>query len=786
MKYIRTPKSFLNYDYLNESMFYISNDFKDKLKSIDSPISKELLSVVQTDVKPDMTFIKNSDKEGFVEFTQIDNAIRNLEKSGKNLTEFVDEDTGEIGKFDLKTKKWLNEDGEEVKPKANFDQLIQLISKEVKTKNQLKIGKLINKIFPGKFKDKEVEDFVNKFKSESESSDKFDIVKGEDIAYWYDCRNYIYSIKGVLNSSCMKNMNEEVFDIYTSNPDVCRMVILKNEDDELIGRALVWKVNLSEGDIDFNPQLVDVKYFMDRIYHTEDSDVERFKKLAQSKGWAYKAQQSFLNLTEIIYNGKPYEVTMEVNVKPVRYDRYPYMDTFASYDPDDGILVNLEQSCFLIEGEFEISTRGEEGYAEGEGGVWSEWHGENIDDYDVTYSERLSTYIRGDVAVSLKVDGWEDFMPRDHPDVIYNNNMDEWLYKPNTLYSERDDEYYPTNESFEAITEIGSSGEAKRTSFVWEEDLNIDYLDFEDNIPSKYLKYFESEWEGLDYISKDLLTKDKDDNFIPKILAIRTYEVDDNVWLSEPDAFLLKGINLKGRKLQFDSQVEDKITYFKRFWKDKNIVKIITQAEKRISGEEEKELLEEYMNDENTLYHLQDFYYRLSGDTEGVKYTTVEESKKLDFTTLPQPKSSKGPLMSQEKPYVHGQDNYKAKGYETTKWSFEDERKGWSKLGLKKFKDFTKTNEGNFLNKIEDMFSDNLSEDDKVFKDILDNFDEVNIIGNKYKYKSFEYNGEFFHIDPQWDVTKMIYYYDNDGKSKSFKSDRYIGDLIRKYDNNYK
>jgi hypothetical protein len=572
MRYLNTHTEF---DLLKESMFYVSKDFKDKIQNIDSPITDALLSVIGTDVKPNMTFIKNSDKEGFVEFTQIDNAIRNLEKSGKNLTEFVDEDTGEIGKFDLKTKKWLNEDGEEVKPKANFDQLIQLISKEVKTKNQLKIGKLINKIFPGKFKDKEVEDFVNKFKSESESSDKFDIVKGEDIAYWYDCRNYIYSIKGVLNSSCMKNMNEEVFDIYTSNPDVCRMVILKNEDDELIGRALVWKVNLSEDDIDFNPQLVDVKYFMDRIYHTEDSDVERFKKLAQSKGWAYKAQQSFLNLTEIIYNGKPYEVTMEVNVKPVRYDRYPYMDTFASYDPYDGILVNLEQSCFLIEGEFEISTRGEEGYAEGEGGVWSEWHGDTIPGEDAIYSEQLNDWIyeMESIYIEHSTSGKSGYYPNTYDDIIYDDISKIHIHMDDAVYSEYIGEYYYIENTILVIMYVDKYGKVVEESYVHNEEEDVIHT----YTLEKY-NWFEKvnevkKWDDYNGIIDNLMVEDYENDDIPQFLEVESYDIsdgDDEEWLTLTDSFLLgkveKEYDFTSMPKIFPKRTESTFEYFERVW----------------------------------------------------------------------------------------------------------------------------------------------------------------------------------------------------------------------------
>jgi hypothetical protein len=60
--------------------------------------------------------------------------------------------------------------------------------------------------------------------------------------------------------------------------------------------------------------------------------------------------------------------------------------------------------------------------------------------------------------------------------------------------------------------------------------------------------------------------------------------------------------------------------------------------------------------------------------------------KFLDYTTLPQPKASKGPLMSQDKPFVHGQDNMRSSSHQPTQWSFEEERRGWK--NIKEFKEF--------------------------------------------------------------------------------------------------
>jgi hypothetical protein len=69
----------------------------------------------------------------------------------------------------------------------------------------------------------------------------FEIVEGDEIAKWYRYENYAEN-KGTLGNSCMRDKRDSFFEIYTKNPEVCRMLILK-EDDKILGRALIWKLN---------------------------------------------------------------------------------------------------------------------------------------------------------------------------------------------------------------------------------------------------------------------------------------------------------------------------------------------------------------------------------------------------------------------------------------------------------------------------------------------------------------------------------------------------------------
>ena len=95
------------------------------------------------------------------------------------------------------------------------------------------------------------------------------MVQGESIAYWYNYKNYL-DRSGSLGNSCMSNVDDEYFDIYMSNSDVCKLLILKSQENpnKIVGRALLWTLTGGE------------KY-LDRIYTIKDSDIELFKDYAK-------------------------------------------------------------------------------------------------------------------------------------------------------------------------------------------------------------------------------------------------------------------------------------------------------------------------------------------------------------------------------------------------------------------------------------------------------------------------------------------------------------------------
>jgi hypothetical protein len=204
-------------------------------------------------------------------------------------------------------------------------------------RGEVKIGRFVNKlidIYKKSGNDQSiidgvtaaaVEKFVNAYTArilfEENAFSRFEIVKGEEIKKWYHESNYAGQ-GGQLNSSCMRfGRCQDFFKIYTENPEVCQLLILKDETGKKIeGRALLWTT-------------VDGKKFMDRIYTTKDSLVKLFAKWAEDNSYINKGQETHNYRTPLLD-------TIIVQVKPKLYPKYPYMDTLIDYVPDKGILCN--------------------------------------------------------------------------------------------------------------------------------------------------------------------------------------------------------------------------------------------------------------------------------------------------------------------------------------------------------------------------------------------------------------------------------------------------------------
>ena len=170
---------------------------------------------------------------------------------------------------------------------------------------------------------------------------QFDIVSGNDIAYWYNDDNYS-SGGGTLNSSCMSCVNPSYFDIYCNNDNVSLVILyddngemdLRGYKSDLIkGRALLWTCEIDG----------EKAKFMDRIYTKLGSDIELFKEFAEKNGWWYKESQTMEPLESITNGSLIKNATIVARLDDVDHEYYPYMDTMCYISVGLGIVTNNDE-----------------------------------------------------------------------------------------------------------------------------------------------------------------------------------------------------------------------------------------------------------------------------------------------------------------------------------------------------------------------------------------------------------------------------------------------------------
>jgi len=332
-----------------EAEIQYQQDFIDILHRIKSPIAEELINLIGKDLKVTTNFLGIGDKEDEVTFFAPNNKqikyqildpghtygsytdlFRDRGLEGEyypSLPQFttgqvvhIYEPTDPLNQTGKRIAHFVSDDG-----KNCFIWMNALREIPAGKPQRSSIGRITRRILDiadKKFPDKELEDFVNQFKNQinikKNRSLLFKIVEGDDIKHFYHRDNYDNTKEGTLQQSCMRYPKcQDFFGIYTENPQVCKLLILRSPDDEdlIIGRALVWTLDTEET-------------FMDRIYFSYNEDVELFKEYAKSKGWCYKAKQESSHHSRIEFNqDKKREGDLTVKLEKYWFDDYPYMDT---------------------------------------------------------------------------------------------------------------------------------------------------------------------------------------------------------------------------------------------------------------------------------------------------------------------------------------------------------------------------------------------------------------------------------------------------------------------------
>jgi hypothetical protein len=376
------------YDFfLLESILLTSPELKEMLNKIDDPVAKQFTDLIYKDIKTKYNILDKTDINSKLSFVS-DNQATTKINSG--------------------TDKWA------LFSKSNNSTTIGRVVKSILSDNNIVVS------------DRDVDKFVDKFKAEFDKSlikDKespFKIVKGEDIRYWYLIYNYNENARsgnGSLGKSCMRYEECQKFlDIYVNNPDQVTMVILLNDDNKLLSRALLWKTNKG--------------LYLDRIYYTNQSDIELVMDWVKENNTIYR-----------MYNDERLEGNEWVSLKKVKYDYYPYMDTFKYYYITNGELMTEKvkyddmRNLLLLEstsgkGEPQnkvYCTKDDEWYPE-EQTEYSRYYNSHIFKQNAIWSKRFNSFLHRSYAYfSEHID---DNLPDEECNLVYIDNHGNTDYYP--------------------------------------------------------------------------------------------------------------------------------------------------------------------------------------------------------------------------------------------------------------------------------------------------------------------------------------------------------------------
>lgn len=414
---------YINELVINESYIYLTDRFKNIIGQIPSKISLNINSVDRKDIKPDMTFIDISDKEGYVTFSQSGNIVKKI----SDILDFS---------FNKDSMALTNADINHVMKNGEIFK---------KSRNEIKLGRFINTLFPNEYSSKDIEEYVNVFKSVVKRNDfKFKIVKGKEIVKYYNQYNYLND-RGTLGSSCMRySWCSNYFDIYTKNDRICSLLILVNDDDKLLGRALLWNDFKFISDIENDIEIPDItpKLIMDRIYYSEDYIKYLFIEWANNNNSMYRYSDIYESNNKFVYLNNEYKTLIKIELDRNGFDYYPYMDTFRVIY-GDSIFNKLDAS--YEDGESSLTDTNGNMIS----GIWSEYDQRYYDEDDCVYSEAYDSYISYEECVYIESEC--DYYPGDSDLIVYDEYNDEHILVDNSDYSEIGDYYYSKKDNCYAI-----------------------------------------------------------------------------------------------------------------------------------------------------------------------------------------------------------------------------------------------------------------------------------------------------------------------------------------------
>lgn len=190
-------------------------------------------------------------------------------------------------------------------------------------RQEIKYGRFLNSLetfFPNDvFNEHNVEMCVNRYKGfykQYKENSRFRLVRGLAINKWYLGFNYTKKEEGTLHQSCMRGIFSQLkFRIYAENPDKINLLILTDENNKLMGRALVWKLDQPNG-----------RTYMDRRYCSSGAVNQMFINYASQNKWLMHGQGVYG------VGNNEFKVYVKRDYGHPRFN--PYMDTMKYFYKD--------------------------------------------------------------------------------------------------------------------------------------------------------------------------------------------------------------------------------------------------------------------------------------------------------------------------------------------------------------------------------------------------------------------------------------------------------------------
>jgi len=224
----------------------------------------------------------------------------------------------DISYFDVDKEK---DDTVSFLPQAKYEICMKDGDDPYKTKHRqsTRVGRILRRLNE-KWTDQQQENFVNAYKASwniliKDQSDKIQVVTGDKITYWYNCKRYNPG-GGTLNSSCMRGETQQPrVAFYSKHPDKIALCILLDDKKQLLARALIWRLDEPEGVI-----------FMDRIYYVKP---EHGKILEM-----YAAKHNMK--TKISGYNNDNKMVINIDYDGSKESLLPYLDTMHPIWKEDG------------------------------------------------------------------------------------------------------------------------------------------------------------------------------------------------------------------------------------------------------------------------------------------------------------------------------------------------------------------------------------------------------------------------------------------------------------------